>query len=78
MHEHLERLRHDIDGKVVYVLSFDPAPSERMKSRIGGRNWKEWRISSSKEYEGVRSNTKCKGGWRCTNKDCKFFFRTST
>ena len=71
--EHVERLPHDIDGKVIYVLSFDPAPGKRMKSTVDGRNWEEWRTSNRKGFNGMRRITKCKGGWKCTNKDCKFF-----
>ena len=68
--ESVNSLPHDINGKKVYTLPFDP--KHRMSSSKDGRNWGAWVTSNTKSWAGIRRISKCKGGWKCVNPKCEF------
>ena len=66
----VEQLPFDIDGLVIYRLTFDP--NKRMRSSKDGRPWRTWVSSSRKGFNGKRRIARCNGGYKCKNIKCLF------
>ncbi len=66
----VDKLPYNIDGLVAYQLPFDP--NKRMHSSKDGRPWGTWVTSNRKGFSGLRRSARCKGGYKCENRNCLF------